>query len=484
MVDEDDNKRGMTGPWITVGTALAGVALVAYIVAIRTPAAAWAAALFALSVVLDLGVLRKQIPDSRIASDLAMYEIVKFGLLLFYALFETGTLASRSLARCLAYLALALALWITYAMVIAAARMIRDASTEGSSTSRSSIAELLSNNKVLGLTALVIAFLHVSYCLTFALAFSDRFGQQHDLYATWDGVLDRPKKPVAPQDAPDAPLCPTPIETLGRVRKIFFVESAATLRCTQDLRDAARRSNELRARLCENGIESRIDAFKNVTGTSCDASTTPLERRAAVWNLSEIYALRSLFRQLAVENAGCTYQIEIRGHANDTRLNTEAYGSNYEISKQRADQVENLIAEVFEDATRGLDAPAVRWLTYGVSNEPSFLEPGVPPDAKPLEALLSVELQVQKVGDSFGDHRLRAAQSDRRDLELLDYLYFTVYTITTTGYGDITPTSAYAKAVVTIANLIELLFVVVLVNVIANTRPRPGKGAEDARRPA
>jgi hypothetical protein len=44
------------------------------------------------------------------------------------------------------------------------------------------------------------------------------------------------------------------------------------------------------------------------------------------------------------------------------------------------------------------------------------------------------------------------------ELSLLDYLYFTIYTITTTGYGDIFPVTGYAKFIASLANLFELFF--------------------------
>ncbi|MDD5703594.1 MAG: potassium channel family protein, partial [Dehalococcoidales bacterium] len=49
---------------------------------------------------------------------------------------------------------------------------------------------------------------------------------------------------------------------------------------------------------------------------------------------------------------------------------------------------------------------------------------------------------------------------------LLDYFYFMIYTITTTGYGDIIPMSAMAKFMTCIANIYEVLFMIIFVNVL------------------
>lgn len=44
----------------------------------------------------------------------------------------------------------------------------------------------------------------------------------------------------------------------------------------------------------------------------------------------------------------------------------------------------------------------------------------------------------------------------------LDYLYFSFYTITTTGYGDIKPVSKFTKSIVTIENIIEVYIITIL----------------------
>lgn len=51
-------------------------------------------------------------------------------------------------------------------------------------------------------------------------------------------------------------------------------------------------------------------------------------------------------------------------------------------------------------------------------------------------------------------------------MALMDYLYFAVYTITTTGYGDIKPTTPYSKFMCTLANITEIFFIVVFFNTL------------------
>jgi hypothetical protein len=56
------------------------------------------------------------------------------------------------------------------------------------------------------------------------------------------------------------------------------------------------------------------------------------------------------------------------------------------------------------------------------------------------------------------------------NLSLLDYMYFTIYTITTTGFGDIVPTTAYAKLVTSLTNILEVFFFVVFFNALLSLR--------------
>jgi hypothetical protein len=55
-------------------------------------------------------------------------------------------------------------------------------------------------------------------------------------------------------------------------------------------------------------------------------------------------------------------------------------------------------------------------------------------------------------------------------LSLMDYMYFTIYTITTTGYGDIVPTTTYAKFLCSVANILEVFFLVVFFNALLSAR--------------
>lgn len=67
------------------------------------------------------------------------------------------------------------------------------------------------------------------------------------------------------------------------------------------------------------------------------------------------------------------------------------------------------------------------------------------------------------VGDSV---EIRFELTTAHHLSLLDHLYFMVYTITTTGYGDLAPRTPLAKFLTTLANLFEIYFLVIALNVV------------------
>lgn len=460
MSDNEEHKLHRPGLWPLLSCLVILLALVGYATWMNTHEDRFAAALLAISVVIDLAIFTDQGRKSPLTKALAWCEAVKLLFLFVYAwneqAAETDQLQDWT-ATALSWLALIVAGVITLFMIFVASEMIRKTD--------------VLHPKVLALAGVLFAFLHVTYFLSFALAFSDR-GSVRQLFATDDGAT-RKSSALSPTTTAAGPQCAAPFDE--RVRKFFFSESTASLLCTLALEAAAERDHNLQKAVCENGVESVIAAFRSVPAPACDARPdAEWERRAAALNLRELYALRSIFGSLECKPEGCSYVVAVRGHANDTALRKAsvlAYGSNYEISKQRADQIALLLNDAFVKSAAG-SSPAMRWLSYGVSNEESFLdeEPRNWLDARPKDRKLSVEVKIVPVADSFENRHLRAAHTEQRTLDLLDYLYFTVYTITTTGYGDIKPIGGYAKFVVTLANLIELLFVVVIFNVVANAR--------------
>ncbi len=57
-----------------------------------------------------------------------------------------------------------------------------------------------------------------------------------------------------------------------------------------------------------------------------------------------------------------------------------------------------------------------------------------------------------------------------KELSLLDAIYFATYTITTTGYGDIIPITPYARFLSTLANIYEVIFIVIFLGALISIR--------------
>lgn len=84
------------------------------------------------------------------------------------------------------------------------------------------------------------------------------------------------------------------------------------------------------------------------------------------------------------------------------------------------------------------------------------------------DSMLSVEVTIRPENHPS---QIRLKELAEREplpykLNLLDYVYFTVYTITTTGYGDIQPKTPQTKFISSLANLIEVFFLVVFFNAL------------------
>ncbi len=95
------------------------------------------------------------------------------------------------------------------------------------------------------------------------------------------------------------------------------------------------------------------------------------------------------------------------------------------------------------------------------------------------------ERQGQALGEISSFRKEYDRQNKPKPLKLMDYMYFSIYTITTTGYGDIVPTTAYAKFVTSVANIFEVIFLVVFFNAILSLKGSPdsdSEGGEDVKR--
>ena len=179
---------------------------------------------------------------------------------------------------------------------------------------------------------------------------------------------------------------------------------------------------------------------------------------------------------------GTRVRIELIGRSDKDQPNGRApyYPSNYELSEARAENVKFKIFEELKE-TDSSEWHNIEWLSLPSSDEPlgdsknpvGLVEYMSFDDKKLAEGQynrvviasvlpLPLHITTQEV------NRFNKEQS--KPLMLMDYMYFSIYTITTTGYGDIIPTTAYAKFLSSLANICEVLLLVVFFNALVSLR--------------
>ena len=164
------------------------------------------------------------------------------------------------------------------------------------------------------------------------------------------------------------------------------------------------------------------------------------------------------------------------------------YKSNYELSEARVQGVKYKIIEGLKEQDEPNAWRNLEWLTLPSSNEGD--EDSDKTDKKLKDILTNknnytqqrkkeIEEQNKRIviasvapipGDITSLQMKQLSRQQFKQLTLMDYMYFSIYTITTTGYGDIIPTTGYSKFVISIANICEVLFLVVFFNALVSIR--------------
>jgi hypothetical protein len=151
------------------------------------------------------------------------------------------------------------------------------------------------------------------------------------------------------------------------------------------------------------------------------------------------------------------------------------YLSNYELSQARTQAVK------YEVLGRLIEAGYekwrnIEWMSVPLSNEQSSRSNIRCPylggeGSEPTDNNKIVKAFVEVVpGDAATGNLGRFYESEPKPLDLLGYMYFSVYTITTTGYGDIMPTSNYARFLAALANIFEMFFIVGFLNTLISLK--------------
>jgi len=156
------------------------------------------------------------------------------------------------------------------------------------------------------------------------------------------------------------------------------------------------------------------------------------------------------------------FRVTLIAHSDERMLSPRAqYRSNYELAEARANNVRATVLDLL--SKRKIDVSRnIEWLVVPLP-EPSSRD-GNEDSANQRAVEVLVRLLPQEVGVS--------SRPQIRLLTLLEHIYFSMYTITTTGYGDIKPSTPYAMFVCTLENLYEVFFMVVFFNVLLSPKAR------------
>lgn len=138
------------------------------------------------------------------------------------------------------------------------------------------------------------------------------------------------------------------------------------------------------------------------------------------------------------------------------------YRSNYELAEARAVAVrfalQNLLSERRDNGRLNIE-----WLIVPLSESTN----------ESVENRRSVEVSIQPLTSNREQSPLAMrSEAQFRLLTLIEYVYFAMYTITTTGYGDIKPSTSYTMFICTLTNLYETFFLVIFFNVLLSPKAR------------
>jgi hypothetical protein len=223
--------------------------------------------------------------------------------------------------------------------------------------------------------------------------------------------------------------------------------------------------------LLETGQPDRGDGADSVARNLIEQSTMCSDQGMDLENAKALVCFRAALG--SEELSTMPYQrVQIRlvGHANEAKPGRDRFPSNYELSEARVQSVHMLLSGQARRFT-GLGKAEIQWLHVAQSSEPRpvMVEGSTRVLPNEVDPRRSVDVLVEGIADQLTAKHAEILLPPA-SLDPLDYLYFMIYTITTTGYGDMRPVTPLAKFICSVANLFEVLFLVILFNVFVGAR--------------
>lgn len=200
-----------------------------------------------------------------------------------------------------------------------------------------------------------------------------------------------------------------------------------------------------------------------------------------------------------VKYHGREFRINILGYTSNATVSDsiDQFSSNYELGQARARGVLLHLVDCMDDSHGGrppINKSKVKlvnsnfeWNTMSAVNKKSSSFESLASKLDSLKGELDVWPDPQKSAEIIIDQYPQSTSliadvkmSRKSDeMDLLDYFYFATYTITTTGYGDIRPNKPVMKAMTTVTNLLEVLFIAIFFNLfLAFAQSSEGSSAE------
>jgi hypothetical protein len=315
------------------------------------------------------------------------------------------------------------------------------------------LVEHLGEERLLGLSCFLVVFLYVTYFLGFALAFHDRAVLGKGLF------MEKPIESIAPagQSEDGIPEDCRGADRRMAVQTIHFPEDSALL-------DECTRKAALQFMGSSGDLLAKSIAQNLVNQACVEGSDGPSIADGAKVREQNVKAFVCVGSAVAKVADYMRFRLTLLGHSNNEGSNR--FRSNYELSEARVRSTQLMLTQMFSGLGPSKKEPKnVDWLPLPMSSEPVFLESrqtAIRQVAQP-----SVEIDFQPILGDLTQLEMQRVKIGKGDLSLLDYMYFMIYTITTTGYGDIRPVSAQSKFICSLANLLEIFFLVVIFNTLS-----------------
>jgi hypothetical protein len=365
----------------------------------------------------------------------------------------------------------------------------------------------LQRRRVTALCMTFASFILVTYFLAFAVGFDDRNADRPAFYSP----VTKSSVPLATKSTLDAsdgtvisveptylnykPMTSAPVLGENNLVKFAFARGTADIQETLDswpkiepgCLKAGRNAQEITAQL-------------TVTDPARARVLKRDPRRIVLRNIEALCQAMPWFESATI--AGQRQRILIFGHANRGQVDTERdstndarppYRSDAELANTRAQVVFLALNQLMISAqkrSRHSIADLLQWQIGAGASETAMLSTSPldddwwtpDPQLSESDARISVEVEREVLPPVVTERHDITLRLLSQSLvtgtkpkpaprgELLDYVYFMIYTITTTGYGDFMPITPRTKFIVSIANLAEVTYLAMIFMLISTKR--------------